>query len=1277
NIVNNKIDYYQCEEVTWIVDQSYYEYYDSVGGCGKDGYTVIPITFSTTNRFLVVLSCATTGGYWYTAESSPTNQATAATKATCKGTMKTDYSLEIYSAVCPVGYTGTAPNCVDVNECSTNNGGCAQTCTNTPGSFACSCAAGYTLNPDGKGCTDINECATSNGGCAQTCTNSPGSFACSCDSGYTLNADKKGCTGYLKLNIHFFFIIKTKIDINECATSNGGCAHTCTNSIGSFVCSCDAGYTLNSDKKGCTDINECSTNNGGCAQTCTNSPGSFACSCGSGYTLNTDKKGCTDIDECKLNTAGCSDMCTNTIGSFVCSCPSGYYLAADKKTCLDINECLTTPTICGSAICNNQIGSYNCSCENGYELTPNNQIAFTCEDIDECDRGISGCSQLCENTIGSFLCSCESGYTLNADKKGCTDINECITTPTICGSAICNNQIGSYNCSCENGYELTPNNENSYTCEDIDECDRGISGCSQLCENNIGSFSCSCESGYTLDADKKGCTDIDECIDGGGCEQICNNLMGSFECLCDPGYSLDDDKKGCTDIDECVVGSSGCAQNCKNLIGSFECSCDSGFTLNDDKKGCTDIDECIDGGGCSQYCHNSPGSYSCSCDSGYVLDSNNKICLDINECLDGSNKCIGVSVCKNTIGSYDCQCPNGFVSTSDKLGCEDIDECSSIELNKCANNTNCLNTFGDYNCPCIPYFSRFDKYNCVPKPIISNFYQKPTKVNIFQVEGYNFIASHETKTLINSQLECTYLSGNENSFECFTSENTEVRGNVTVECNQLVSDSFNYIGAPFLTQYVGTPSTMGGDIITLFGRNLPTGNIQLLVNSNPQNITIVDEDYIEFQSSQGSGKNNLIRLSNETATNTDMMFIEFAHPTINNASEVSGETGGVLTIQGDNFGTNPSLIRVDIGKFNCFDIKVTVPHKELTCLLKPQTTYFYTQLIDLEVDSLPVDNDYYFTFSFLKETLCPSECSGNGYCSDFGCVCNKNFTGISCNETVVEINPHPPIIDIPSIEIDNDDNKAFGYNVSIIRIEELNIEDVVITSYSLLEEKWSFKNNSELNNQWIFNITLNNKCYLEATFEYFKLSREITFAANTFVVPAESLKLTFITKDWPFKSKLNSLRIVVSTQTINLGGSSCSIDKPVTSTFNQHLWTTTKNEESGMTARFISAAEIDERPITPKIESLESSRTTSIVGISVPYFRNKSVIDPDFSMLLNVNKQKTGNCQKENKVDWKIATGTAIGASAAVCLIAAAGYVINRKKKEKELSEIMNKRQRS
>ena len=44
-------------------------------------------------------------------------------------------------------------------------------------------------------CIDVDECQTDNGGCAQTCNNIDGSYECSCQDGYELDSDNHTCTG--------------------------------------------------------------------------------------------------------------------------------------------------------------------------------------------------------------------------------------------------------------------------------------------------------------------------------------------------------------------------------------------------------------------------------------------------------------------------------------------------------------------------------------------------------------------------------------------------------------------------------------------------------------------------------------------------------------------------------------------------------------------------------------------------------------------------------------------------------------------------------------------------------------------------------------------------------------------------------------------------------------------------------------------------------------------------------------------------------------------------
>ena len=57
-------------------------------------------------------------------------------------------------------------------------------------------------------CSDINECRTDNGGCIQICSNTIGSYQCSCLNGYELANDGHTCSGMLK-HIIFTYTVRT------------------------------------------------------------------------------------------------------------------------------------------------------------------------------------------------------------------------------------------------------------------------------------------------------------------------------------------------------------------------------------------------------------------------------------------------------------------------------------------------------------------------------------------------------------------------------------------------------------------------------------------------------------------------------------------------------------------------------------------------------------------------------------------------------------------------------------------------------------------------------------------------------------------------------------------------------------------------------------------------------------------------------------------------------------------------------------------------------------
>ena len=99
----------------------------------------------------------------------------------------------------------------------------------------------------------MDECLIINGGCDQNCINEDGTYHCTCDTGFTLHANGKGCDGKGEKNKWIIiFIVGSLVDIEECAMYTDECQQVCNNTIGSYECSCNDGYTLATDGKNCT-----------------------------------------------------------------------------------------------------------------------------------------------------------------------------------------------------------------------------------------------------------------------------------------------------------------------------------------------------------------------------------------------------------------------------------------------------------------------------------------------------------------------------------------------------------------------------------------------------------------------------------------------------------------------------------------------------------------------------------------------------------------------------------------------------------------------------------------------------------------------------------------------------------------------------------------------------------------------------------------------------------------------------------------------------------------
>ncbi|XP_058461689.1 uncharacterized protein LOC131436789 [Malaya genurostris] len=291
---------------------------------------------------------------------------------------------------------------------------CQQACHLTENATRlCSCFKGFKM-VDGR-CVDINECTEyGEDVCEYGCSNTVGSFTCKCPKGLRVTDNNK-C-----------------MDVNECLLRNGHgpCQDTCINTWSGYRCSCAGlpGTRLAPDGHSCEDIDECTVNNGGCSHTCLNTLGRAFCVCPEGFMLDDDWKTCIDIDECSNQKSirqefRCHGSCINTIGSYRCldedEQSDGWNLADG----IDIHERLMG----GGQMLTKQSSnepddeSDDTMCPSGYYF---NTTMGDCQDTNECSIANGGCQHHCINSDGSFYCSCKYGFKLDDNKHGCLVLND-------------------------------------------------------------------------------------------------------------------------------------------------------------------------------------------------------------------------------------------------------------------------------------------------------------------------------------------------------------------------------------------------------------------------------------------------------------------------------------------------------------------------------------------------------------------------------------------------------------------------------------------------------------------------------------------------------------------------------------------------------------------------------------------------------------------------------------------------------------------------------------
>ncbi|CAG00601.1 unnamed protein product, partial [Tetraodon nigroviridis] len=516
-------------------------------------------------------------------------------------------------------------------------------------------------------------------------------------------------------------------DINECimqvVCQNGDCLNT----LGSFKCSCKAGWVL--EGNGCVGeylAHFCPTGGSSCTKrspvVC---PSEAPAEQGQCFLMASESRGC----EHALPTYLTQDMCCCTVGkawgphcqpcpqigtvafSKICPAGKGYFYKERReifafppivyrKPDQDVKKALggkLSPCVVNMQIImlySHQTLS-NSSVSIGptvvkttphqvtiIRLTPDNvpfETQTKVSDVDECklNRNICGHGE-CESSLNGYVCHCHHGYHLNQIRNICEDNNECELEPCGHGRGHCVNTDGSFKCLCRQGYKHM--------------VQQGRPKC--IGEPSWVSWSWFSGSRPMLDcACAFWCADLNECSkqDICGVRGQCINLPGSYKCECHGGFRIKSHRNPiCEDVNECLNPDACPGELCENTVGSYECvPCLPGH----EARGGTCFGERA--GVNKAWIPQVP---SCNPYNKPILTF---FSPDINECLKPGMCPNGH--CENLPGTYRCLCNEGFLPSSDSKGCSDINECEDFRL--CANGR-CINTEGSFQCQCYSGFQR-------------------------------------------------------------------------------------------------------------------------------------------------------------------------------------------------------------------------------------------------------------------------------------------------------------------------------------------------------------------------------------------------------------------------------------------------------------------------------------------------------------------------------------------------------------------------------------------
>ncbi|KAM9964444.1 hypothetical protein ACTFIW_004208 [Dictyostelium discoideum] len=517
------------------------------------------------------------------------------------------------------------------------------------------------------------------------------------------------------------------------------------------------------------------------------------------------------------------------------------------------------------------------------------------------------------------------------------------------------------------------------------------------------------------------------------------------------------------------------------------------------------------------------------------------------------------------------------------------------------------------------------------------------------------------------------------------------------------------------------PLNISGGITTLYGNfGSPNDNFPFIVyiGSYQQciNLTHINETTITCYVGPGSGIHNAIISIGKfnSSAKVEFKYIECSlncsnhgiclvleeygtgscdcdSQTIGNSCEISklyissidstSIEGGNVTIYGY-FGILTSKATILIGDLQCTDIN-QFNNSTINCIIGKGSGIKDVEIIDNDLIALGKKIFKYIQPSF----NCSTNCYLNGNCNttNGACICSEGFTGIDCSSN--GLSPSTPNVNLTTGESSIINEKS-QYFISIFSLVEINYNGTIVKEF-LLENSWnkssssssssSSTNDTNINNIVTFSQNLNNdsNCKIEYIIEQVVgKDKMFSFCDVDFIVVSGSIKLTIVIENYKYLNNLNSLQLIIKstigkneTNNNNINNIDCNSKKlninseKLDNSNSLNNYFSISKDSKTFYGRFINKVLSDDRPtfISTSVinNNYNSNNDMVLIGLDLPHFLKKVIIDPDFSLL--VNSDFKTSCD-DTRPKWFLYV--VIGAPAVTfVLIIIVGSVIYYKKK--------------